>query len=112
MNLEKLNKEFDEYLDEFQVVDSFSTSRVMTFQKKKKRFLLPIISICSILVIVFFVGKELLPVNDTPNNSVVEMIELENHPWYVACQFHPEFKSRPNRPHPLFLGFINAAVTK
>ena len=48
----------------------------------------------------------------SPNNSVVEMIELENHPWYVACQFHPEFKSRPNRPHPLFLGFINAAVTK
>lgn len=48
----------------------------------------------------------------SPNDSVVEMIELENHPWYVACQFHPEFKSRPNRPHPLFLGFINAAVAQ
>ncbi|MEI7668274.1 MAG: gamma-glutamyl-gamma-aminobutyrate hydrolase family protein, partial [Erysipelotrichaceae bacterium] len=41
--------------------------------------------------------------------NLVEMIELPDHPWFVACQFHPEFKSRPNRPHPLFAGFINAA---
>lgn len=46
----------------------------------------------------------------SPNESIVEMIELEDHPWYVACQFHPEFKSRPNRPHPLFLGFMQAAI--
>lgn len=46
----------------------------------------------------------------SPNDSIVEMIELPNHPWYVACQFHPEFKSRPNRPHPLFMGFMSAAV--
>ncbi len=45
----------------------------------------------------------------SPNEGIVEMIELKNHPWFVACQFHPEFKSRPNRPHPLFLGFIKAA---
>ena len=42
--------------------------------------------------------------------NLVEMIELTDHPWFVACQFHPEFKSRPNRPHPLFAGLIGAAL--
>lgn len=41
--------------------------------------------------------------------DLVEIIELRDHPWFVACQFHPEFKSRPNRPHPLFRDFIQAA---
>ena len=44
-----------------------------------------------------------------PDGHVVEMIELPGHPWFVACQFHPEFKSRPNRPHPLFRSFVAAA---
>ncbi len=44
------------------------------------------------------------------DNSLVEIIELANHPWFVATQFHPEFKSRPNRPHPLFRDFIGASV--
>ncbi|MBR4535296.1 MAG: CTP synthase [Bacteroidales bacterium] len=48
----------------------------------------------------------------SPNDSIVEMIELPDHPWFVACQFHPEFKSRPNRPHPLFMGLIHAAVSQ
>jgi CTP synthase len=48
----------------------------------------------------------------SPNDSIVEMIELADHPWFVACQFHPEFKSRPNRPHPLFMGFMHAAVAQ
>ncbi|MDD2534566.1 MAG: CTP synthase [Eubacteriales bacterium] len=46
----------------------------------------------------------------SPDNRIVEMIELPDHPWFVACQFHPEFKSRPNRPHPLFAGFIDASA--
>ena len=44
------------------------------------------------------------------DNSLVEVVELANHPWFVASQFHPEFKSRPNRPHPLFRDFVGAAV--
>jgi CTP synthase len=44
--------------------------------------------------------------------DLVEMVELEDHPWMVATQFHPEFKSRPNRPHPLFLGLISAAIAR
>jgi len=48
----------------------------------------------------------------SPNGTIVEMLELQDHPWYVACQFHPEFKSRPNRPHPLFMGFVKAAIKK
>ena len=44
------------------------------------------------------------------DGKLVEIIELSNHPWFVACQFHPEFKSRPNRPHPLFREFIKAAL--
>ena len=45
-----------------------------------------------------------------PEKNLVEIIELENHPWYVGCQFHPEFKSRPDRPHPLFYGFIDSIM--
>lgn len=44
-----------------------------------------------------------------PDNSLVEMVEVRNHPWFVACQFHPEFLSRPYAPHPLFEGFVGAA---
>jgi CTP synthase len=44
------------------------------------------------------------------DNSLVEVIELKDHPWFVASQFHPEFKSRPTRPHPLFRDFIGASV--
>ena len=48
-------------------------------------------------------------VGTSPDNELVEIIELSEHPYYVGCQFHPEFKSRPNRPHPLFVGFIKAS---
>ncbi|HPF21692.1 MAG TPA: CTP synthase, partial [Syntrophomonas sp.] len=48
----------------------------------------------------------------SPDGSLVEMIEITDHPWFVACQFHPELKSRPNRPHPLFLGLVKAALDK
>ena len=46
-----------------------------------------------------------------PELNLVEMIELTDHPYFVGCQFHPEFKSKPFAPHPLFLGFIKAALT-
>ncbi|HXV91621.1 MAG TPA: CTP synthase [Gemmatimonadales bacterium] len=46
----------------------------------------------------------------SPDGSLVEMIELPDHPWYIGCQFHPELKSRPTRPHPLFAGFVHAAL--
>ena len=45
----------------------------------------------------------------SPDGRLVEIAELREHPWMLACQFHPEFKSRPDSPHPLFLGFIGAA---
>ncbi|AGB42363.1 CTP synthase [Halobacteroides halobius DSM 5150] len=47
----------------------------------------------------------------SPDDKLVEVVELKDHPWFVASQFHPEFKSRPNRPHPLFNGFVKAAIT-
>jgi CTP synthase len=46
----------------------------------------------------------------SPNNTLVEIIELRDHPWFVAGQFHPEFKSRPDRPHPLFQAFVGASL--
>src|SRR5690606_6957831 len=46
----------------------------------------------------------------SPDGSLVEMMELPDHPWFVGCQFHPELKSRPTRPHPLFAAFIEAAL--
>lgn len=46
----------------------------------------------------------------SPDGRIIEMIELPEHPWFLATQAHPELKSRPNRPHPLFKGFIEAAI--
>ena len=46
----------------------------------------------------------------SPDGRIVEMIELESHPWFVGTQAHPELKSRPNRPHPLFKGFVEATL--
>ena len=48
----------------------------------------------------------------SPDGRLVEIIELPDHPWFVGAQFHPEFKSRPDRPHPLFYGFVKASVEK
>ncbi len=48
----------------------------------------------------------------SPDNGLVEVIELTNHPWFLACQFHPEFKSRPYRPHPLFIQFVKETAIK
>jgi len=48
----------------------------------------------------------------SPDGRLVEIIEIPEHPWFVGCQFHPEFKSRPNRPHPLFSGLIKNALNK
>ena len=46
----------------------------------------------------------------SPDGRLVEIVELENHPWFVACQFHPEFISRPTRPQKLFHGFVEASI--
>jgi CTP synthase len=46
----------------------------------------------------------------SPDGELVEVIEIEGHPWFVGCQFHPEFKSKPVDPHPLFRAFIKAAI--
>ncbi len=47
----------------------------------------------------------------SPDGKFVEMIELPDHPWYLGCQFHPEYKSKPTEPHPLFVSYIAAALT-
>ena len=47
-----------------------------------------------------------------PERNLVEAVELVEHPWFVGVQFHPEFKSRPNRPHPLFTGLVGAAIRR
>lgn len=48
----------------------------------------------------------------SPDDRLTELVELSGHPWYIACQFHPEFCSRPNKPHPLFKGFVGAALAQ
>ena len=47
----------------------------------------------------------------SPDGDLPEIIELKNHPWFIGVQFHPEFKSRPFTPHPLFSSFVKAAET-
>jgi CTP synthase len=46
----------------------------------------------------------------SPDGRLAEIVEIKDHPWYLGCQFHPEFKSRPTSPHPLFAGFIRASL--
>jgi CTP synthase len=48
----------------------------------------------------------------SPDGGLVEVIELPDHAWFIGCQFHPELKSRPTRPHPLFAGFVGAALRR
>ena len=49
-------------------------------------------------------------VGTSPDGALVEVVEIPEHPWFIGVQYHPEFKSQPTRPHPLFAGFIGAAV--
>ena len=51
-------------------------------------------------------------VGTSPDGKLVEMVELREHPWFVACQFHPEFKSTQLKAHPLFRGFVKAALER
>ena len=46
----------------------------------------------------------------SPDGTLAELIELRDHPWFLACQYHPEFQSKPNQPHPLFFGFVKACA--
>ena len=46
----------------------------------------------------------------SPDGTLAELIELRDHPYFIGCQYHPEFQSKPNKPHPLFRGFIQAAL--
>jgi CTP synthase len=57
-----------------------------------------------------FEQEGLKPGGVSPDGSLVEMVEYRDHPWFIGCQFHPEFKSRPMDPHPLFVSYIGACV--
>lgn len=59
-----------------------------------------------------FVAKGLVLSGLSPDGTLVEICEIPGHPWFLGCQFHPEFKSRPTAPHPLFRDFIRAAVER
>jgi CTP synthase len=54
--------------------------------------------------------KGLLITGVSPDGRLAEIVEIKDHPWFLGCQFHPEFKSRPTKPHPLFSKFIGAAL--
>ncbi len=60
----------------------------------------------------YFSSRGLRIAGISPNGRLVEIVELEGHPWFVGVQFHPEFKSRPYRPHPLFRDFIKATMSR
>ncbi|MDA8404264.1 MAG: CTP synthetase, partial [Desulfobacteraceae bacterium] len=54
--------------------------------------------------------KGLVISGTSPSGDLVEIVEIKDHPWYLGCQFHPEFKSKPMKPHPLFVDFIRASL--
>ena len=60
----------------------------------------------------FFSENGMMLSGISPDGRIVEMIEMPSHPWFIATQAHPELKSRPNRPHPLFRGFVEASLKK
>ena len=60
----------------------------------------------------FFIKEYKSYTGRNPKTGLVEVIELANHPWFVACQFHPEFKSKPDTAHPLFREFIHHSSRK
>ena len=57
-------------------------------------------------------AKGLVLSGTSPDKKLVEMVELRNHPYFLGCQFHPELKSRPMTPHPLFVRFVRAALDR
>lgn len=59
-----------------------------------------------------FEQKGMIATGTGPGNTLVEIVEIPDHPWFVAVQFHPEFKSKPSHPHPLFNGFVEAAIER
>ncbi|HVW37319.1 MAG TPA: gamma-glutamyl-gamma-aminobutyrate hydrolase family protein, partial [Pirellulales bacterium] len=59
-----------------------------------------------------FQANGMLVAGTSPDGALVEIIELPSHPWFVAVQFHPEFKSKPTAAHPLFTGFVAAAIER
>jgi len=56
--------------------------------------------------------KGFLISGSSPDGSLAEVIELRTHPWFLACQYHPEFQSKPNASHPLFKGFVSACLAQ
>ncbi len=59
-----------------------------------------------------FIAAGLKVAGTNPEMDLVEIVEVENHPWFVGVQFHPEFRSKPSKPHPLFAAFVNAAMQR
>ena len=57
-----------------------------------------------------FIESDMVFSGLTPDGQIIETLELNEHPFFVGCLFHPEFKSRPNRYHPLFKGFVEEAL--
>jgi CTP synthase len=57
-----------------------------------------------------FENAGMVPAGVNPSNNLVEIIELKNHPWFIGVQFHPEYKSTVENPHPLFVRFVRAAM--
>jgi CTP synthase len=57
-----------------------------------------------------FKGSDMIFCGMNPGRKLVEMVEIQNHPWFLATQFHPEYRSTVAQPHPLFIGFVRAAL--
>ena len=93
----------------------------MLYFKKKYKFFCQIFPEFNISNLVFaitsigfdnFFEEGMIFAGMSPDNILPETLELNDHPWFIAVQFHPELKSRPFQPHPLFVSFINASLNQ
>ena len=93
---------YDCYLEESSLVyDAYKVSDIKERHRHRYEFNNEYMNILS---------KDLKAVGINEKQNLVEIVELKNHPFFVGCQFHPEFLSRPYRPHPLFREFINSCI--
>jgi len=113
----KIQEEINSFLNQFKFSKNFKIKEISTFEnalknnfKEYKIETKKILSRSKCRGFIYIFSKDMIMSGYNPKNNLVEIIELRNHPWFVGVQFHPEYKSTVQNPHPLFISFINSII--